>query len=45
MKILSLTIFLSTFLLCTSTIKAQKGDTIQITSANINSKVLREGTH
>ncbi len=45
MKNFAVTIFLSVFLLCASSINAQKTDTIQITSANINTKVLREGTH
>jgi hypothetical protein len=45
MKVLSSPLFLSVFLFCASAIQAQKADTIQVTSANINTKVLREGTH
>jgi hypothetical protein len=45
MKLLSSAISLLAFLFCTSAIKAQKSDTVQITSANINTKVLKEGTH
>ncbi len=45
MRVLSLTI--SIFCLCFSLnhLKAQKNDTIQINPANINTKILREGTH
>jgi hypothetical protein len=35
---------LSALLFCASTLIAQKSDTLQITSENINTKVLREGT-
>lgn len=38
-------ILLSTLLFCASPLLAQKSDTIQITATNINSNVLREGTH
>ncbi|MES2651840.1 MAG: hypothetical protein V4663_08870 [Bacteroidota bacterium] len=45
MKYLLLTIFFAAFLTSTEKLYAQKSDTLEITSANINTKVLREGTH
>ena len=45
MRYLSLRILLLFFCLYTGKLHAQKSDTIHINSANINTKVLREGTH
>ena len=45
MKILSSTMFLTIIILSSYKGVAQKKDTIQISSININTKVLREGTH
>lgn len=45
MKLLSATLFLTAIFLCTFKVNAQKNDTVSITAANINTKVLREGTH
>jgi hypothetical protein len=45
MKLLSSTFFLAIIILSSYNGFAQKMDTLQITSANINTKVLREGTH
>lgn len=45
MKFLSSTFFLTIIMLCSYNGVAQKTDTVRITSANINTKVLREGTH
>lgn len=45
MKLISLAAFSLALLFCTYQVYAQRNDTIQITSANINTKVLREGTH
>jgi hypothetical protein len=45
MKLLSSTMFLVAIILCSYKSNAQKMDTIRITSANVNTKVLREGTH
>ncbi len=44
MKNLSLTICLTVFLFSKYSLNAQQNDTIQITSANITSEVLKEGT-
>lgn len=44
MKFVSVVFFLAIFLLLSASLNAQKSDTIQITSANINTNVLREGT-
>jgi hypothetical protein len=45
MKFLSSTMFLTAIFLCTCKVNAQKNDTLHITATNINTKVLREGTH
>ncbi len=45
MKFISSTVILAIIILSSYTGIAQKADTIQITSTNINTKVLREGTH
>ena len=45
MKILSSILCFSITLLCSYTGNAQKKDTVYVTAANINTKVLREGTH
>ena len=45
MRVLSFTIFILCLFFSANHLNAQNKDTIQITPANINSKVLREGTH
>lgn len=45
MKIFSLFLLGTIFILSSKDSTAQKSDTLQVTSAHINSKVLREGTH
>ncbi len=45
MKVIKKLIFLSTFLCFAYSVFAQKNDTVYITSKNINTKVLKEGTH
>ena len=45
MKFLSSIIFCSLFLLVGVQSRAQKSDTLQITASNINTNVLRDGTH
>jgi hypothetical protein len=45
MKLLSAAMFLVAISLCSYKSDAQKNDTIRITSANVNTKVLQEGTH
>lgn len=45
MKFLPSTIFFSFLLLSVVKLHAQRSDTLQITAANINTNVLREGTH
>lgn len=45
MKIISLTSFIMMLTICTYKADAQKIDTVYITASDINTKVLREGTH
>lgn len=45
MKILTLSIFIALLLNFNLALHAQKSDTLQVTAANINTNVLREGTH
>lgn len=45
MKILTSSIFFALLLNFNLALHAQKSDTLQITAANINTNVLREGTH
>ena len=45
MRILTLTLFTFLCSLSTNNLFAQKKDTLQISAANVNTKVLREGTH
>jgi hypothetical protein len=45
MKFISMILILATILLLSGNLNAQKIDTVQITAANINTNVLREGTH
>ena len=45
MKQHALKLILFTLLIGSLSVKGQKSDTLQITSANINTKILREGTH
>lgn len=45
MKYFLLIFFFTTLFISTKALYAQKGDTIEVTSANINPNVLNEGTH
>ncbi|OBX20976.1 hypothetical protein LX77_01418 [Gelidibacter algens] len=45
MKIISITAFLLVHLFCVSNLHAKKRDTLEVSSSNINTKHLREGTH
>ncbi len=45
MKYLSLTISFALLFISVEKLNAQKSDTINITSANVNTKILKEGTH
>lgn len=45
MKYLPPTIFIVILLICTAQLHAQKSDTLHVTAANINTNMLREGTH